>query len=215
MDNQETRLDKAGLRTLWTLIVGYINSRIKSLKSTLIPNNTDLNSLLTEGVYVGNGADTSGYLNCPFANDITFTLEVMSAGGVGQLMQRITTCNGNPSVWIRHYYPYNSSWGNWTCITYDTTWNSLNGGFCQYRAKNGMCTVKGNGWGDYTIPKGVYTVIGTIPEGYRPSIGQYFTGLPLGGTACVFGRIEPDGKVYLYTDADNITYWLYSFTYPI
>lgn len=174
----------------------------------------DLDEVTKPNTYIGNGLQDYEYFNCPITDNDSFTLEVMPAGGVGQLMQRITTCNKvNPKVWIRHYYTY--AWGDWIPIIYDTTWNESNGGYCQYRAKNGICTVKGGSWGTYTLPKDKYTSVGIIPEDYRPTSEQYFISTPMGGTVNVFGRVTPDGNVYLYTNGDNTNYWVYSVTYPI
>jgi hypothetical protein len=67
---------------------------------------------MTPNIYSGNAATTAGYLNCPITTATSFTLEVMSAGDTGQLMQRITSCTKNtPTVYIRHYY--SNSWGTW------------------------------------------------------------------------------------------------------
>lgn len=78
----------------------------------VLGNGTDLNNVTIPNIYAGNAATTAGYLNCPVTTATSFTLEVMSAGGSGQLMQRITSCTkGTPIVYVRHYY--SSAWGDW------------------------------------------------------------------------------------------------------
>lgn len=83
---------------------------------------SDLNDLVLPNVYVSVNMGTSSYANAPVGLSGTFTIEVMSAGAEGQLMQRITSCNKiTPTTYIRHYYQ--GSWGEWLrdneCILYD------------------------------------------------------------------------------------------------
>lgn len=84
------------------------------ITSIILPDGTDLNTVLIPNVYSSNNTVTNGgYLNHPASITGTFTLEVFSAGGSGQIMQRLTHCSkGAADVFIRHYY--SSSWGAWT-----------------------------------------------------------------------------------------------------
>ena len=84
------------------------------ITSIILADGTDLNTVLTPNTYASNNTVAAGaYLNCPSGLSGTFTLEVFSAGGSGQIMQRITQCSkGTAVVFIRHYY--SSSWGAWT-----------------------------------------------------------------------------------------------------
>lgn len=84
------------------------------ISNYVLADGTDLNAVLTPNVYSSNNTATAGaYSNIPSAITGTFTLEVLSAGGNGQIMQRITHCSkGTAAVFIRHYY--SSSWGAWT-----------------------------------------------------------------------------------------------------
>lgn len=90
----------------------YFRNGIRPL---ILNNNTDLNEVKTPNIYAGNAATTAGYLNCPITTGTSFTLEVLPAGGDGQIIQRITTCTkASPIVYVRHYY--SSAWGDWVTI---------------------------------------------------------------------------------------------------
>lgn len=83
----------------------------------VLENNTDLDDLLTPNVYAGKNAASGKYANCP-VDSSTFTLEVMPAGDVGQLMQRFTTCSKtNSQVYERFYHATEENgamgWGAW------------------------------------------------------------------------------------------------------
>lgn len=90
----------------------YFRNGIRPL---ILSNNTDLNEVKTPNTYAGNAATTAGYLNCPITTGTSFTLEVLPAGGDGQIMQRITSCSKTGlKVYIRHYY--SDAWGDWVTI---------------------------------------------------------------------------------------------------
>lgn len=80
-----------------------------------IPTGTDLNDMTSPGFY---GSDVtaagSAYGNCPITAG-TFTLEVMSAGGSGQIYQRLISCTATTSVTYERWY-YSSSWSSWNKI---------------------------------------------------------------------------------------------------
>ena len=94
------------------LDIGFQTKHSGGLINILLENNTDLNDIKTPNVYYGNSASTSGYLNCPISTGTSFTLEVMSAGGDGQIMQRLTTCSKTGMTTYYRFY-YSSSWGDW------------------------------------------------------------------------------------------------------
>ena len=82
---------------------------------TTIPTGTDLNDVTAPGFY-GSDVTASGsaYTNCPITGG-TFTLEVMSAGGSGQIYQRLISCTATTSVTYERWY-YSSSWKAWNKI---------------------------------------------------------------------------------------------------
>lgn len=80
----------------------------------VLANGTDLDTLLTPNVYIGNNANSAAYVNVPFTSG-TFTLEIESAGPSGQIKQTITCCDKSKArAWERYYYT--SAWGEWKCI---------------------------------------------------------------------------------------------------
>lgn len=82
----------------------------------VLSDGTDLNSVVLPCIYTGNAATTHGYLNCPVTTATSFTLEVMSSGDEGQLLQRVTTCTKTkPLVYERFYY--SGSWGDWVRVS--------------------------------------------------------------------------------------------------
>ena len=82
------------------------------LLQSVLPDGTDLDTMIIPNTYAGNAATTAGYLNCPITSATSFTFEVISAGSEGQLMHRITTCSkGTTVVYVRHYYL--DAWGDW------------------------------------------------------------------------------------------------------
>ena len=82
-----------------------------------VPPGTDLNTLLKPNNYFGNQVSTSGYVNCPMnpAERSTFALEVISLGGGGQILQRLTVCSPLATVYEREYY--GGKWVvPWECV---------------------------------------------------------------------------------------------------
>ncbi len=73
---------------------------------------TDLDQFTKPNIYVSKNQAATTYGNPPPGLTGTFTLEVMSAGQEGQLMQRVTACSKTePNVYVRHYYQ--GTWGDW------------------------------------------------------------------------------------------------------
>ena len=82
-----------------------------------IPSATDLNTLLKPNNYFGNAVNASGYVNCPIGQEkaSTFSLEVISLGGGGQILQRLTMCSDLATVYERQYY--GGKWVvPWECV---------------------------------------------------------------------------------------------------
>ena len=82
-----------------------------------IPAATDLNTLLKPNNYFGNAVNTSSYVNCPIGPEktSTFSLEVISLGGIGQILQRLTVCSPLATVYERQYY--GGKWVvPWECV---------------------------------------------------------------------------------------------------
>lgn len=72
----------------------------------------NLNDLTQPNIYVSVNKGTETYENAPVGLTGTFTVEVMSAGAEGQLLQRLTSCSKtDPNVYTRLYYQ--GTWGKW------------------------------------------------------------------------------------------------------
>ena len=73
---------------------------------------TDLNQFTQPNIYASKNNAASSYKNLPDGFYGTFTIEVMSAGQEGQILQRATlTSKDYPDIRERHYY--SGAWGEW------------------------------------------------------------------------------------------------------
>lgn len=98
------------------LDVGFKTRFSGGIMPIVLPVGTDVNDLFTPNQYIGMQAEDAGYLNLPFESNTSFTLEVLSAGEVGQVMQRCTLCRKvDPIVYERFYYQ--SAWGEWVKVS--------------------------------------------------------------------------------------------------
>lgn len=112
-------------------------------------------------------------------------------------------------------------WLGWKYITLslspstETGWIELNS-FTKYRRKQGFVTVSAYCDGDLTLTQNAYTVIGTLPVGYRPSTKIPIVYNTIGGSMDTqAGSINDEGKIELYTETAGKNYWAFSVTYPI
>lgn len=108
---------------------------------------TDLNQFKQPNVYVSKNNAAETYANLPKGITGTFTLEVMSAGQEGQLLQRLTVCNKDfPDIRERHFY--GGAWGDW---------QRVGGSYTVLTARLSA---------DTTTVSGVYTKL-TLAQDYR------------------------------------------------
>lgn len=92
-----------------------IGLRLKGgYKPIEIPQYTDFDTLTTPNMYFGRYTYTPEYVNCPIKTQSTFSLEVISMGRDGQLLQRVTRCSEEGTVYERQYYSY--EWHEWECV---------------------------------------------------------------------------------------------------
>lgn len=92
-----------------------IGLRLKGgYKPIEIPQYTDFDTLTTPNMYFGRYTYTPEYVNCPIKAQSTFSLEVISMGRDGQLLQRVTRCSEEGTVYERQYYSY--EWHEWECV---------------------------------------------------------------------------------------------------
>ena len=111
-------------------------------------------------------------------------------------------------------------WIGWRYITLspsidDEKWIALNA-FTNYRRKHGFVTVSAHSKGNVTLTQDAYTVIGTLPVGYRPSVTIPIVYHAQGGSIeTQAGFVNPSGTIELYTELTGKNYWAFTVTYPI
>ncbi len=97
----------------------------------------------------------------------------------------------------------------------DTGWIALND-YTSYRCKCGYVTVVVWCGGDLVLTPNAYTVVATLPEGYRPALQIPFTYHTQGGSPpSQSAYIGVDGNILVYTAAENSDYFAFTVTYPI
>lgn len=104
---------------------GYEIYPRNGIANILLEPETDLNDILTPNTYIGENVSTYNYQNCPITSG-TFSLEVVSGGPDGQVIQTLTvTSQTNCTIYQRHYHRVDGEWmwakdssGNyiWNCI---------------------------------------------------------------------------------------------------
>lgn len=91
--------------------VGMQTRLLGGLLYPVLEPETDLNDVRTPNFYVGENLSHYNYANCPISAG-TFSLEVLSTGINGQVIQRLTRCDKiKPVIFQRHFH--SGSWGNW------------------------------------------------------------------------------------------------------
>lgn len=185
--------------------IAYQTRLLGGLLYPTIKSGTDLNDLRTPNMFIGDNTKTAGYANCPLTVEdaATFTLEVLSAGPSGQVLQRVTRCyKTNPTVYERLYY--SSSWGEWygawvypaLTSNFDIYNNDTNNR-PRYRKDGRVVEVRG-------IVTPTATLAGSndilnifneaLPVGYRPNSAIYV--ICQGSGVCMWLlRIASDGTV--------------------
>lgn len=88
------------------------------------------------------------------------------------------------------------------------------GDYCKFRKIGKWVYVYGVSEDGYTLPGGTYRDLTTLPIGYRPSIVHRFTASAKGGTQHIFGQIDTNGVVWLYSTGAT-AYWEYATVFPL
>ena len=95
--------------------IGFKTRFYGGILHLVLEDGTDLNETVTPNTYAGKDVASAGYLNCPVTSG-RFTLEVITCGDAGEVLQRFTTCiKGSQAVYERIYY--DDEWGVWVCKT--------------------------------------------------------------------------------------------------
>lgn len=164
--------------------IGFKTRFFGGLLYPVIEPDTDLNAITIPNTYAGENASTYNYGNCPITSG-TFTLEVMSAGPNGQLLQRLTVCDKTKAAVYERFY-YTSAWGDWTGGWIYPTLSSdfamygtdESANKTRYRKDGRIVEVRGIVKPAVALPKSgdantdIYPIF-TLPTGYRPSSPIY------------------------------------------
>ena len=200
----------------------------------LIPDGTNLDALLTPGLYVvGNTASAATITNKPTgAGTSTALVEVLRMGDGQQLYMRYFQCDKDDLYeWARTYYT--SAWGEWMLVGGSGAWKNLtlDSAFVaygtntqpKYKINGGLVTVTGS-----VKPVTAYTSSATkvvfasgLPTAIRPEVAQSFVCQGSGMNRWTCG-IEPDGTLtisrYGVTENASVptTAWLvFTCTYAV
>ena len=79
-----------------------------------IPQYSDFNNLIIPNTYYARYTYVPDFVNCPITDQTTFALEVIAMGKDGQVLQRITRCSAEATVYERQYYSY--KWHEWEVV---------------------------------------------------------------------------------------------------
>lgn len=100
--------------------IGFQTRLFGGIMYVLLPPKTNLDDRRTPGFYVGENISTYNYTcgDTPFPlTSGTFTLEVLSMGDNGQVLQRITSCDrSNGRAFERIWYS-SAGWSEWVCVS--------------------------------------------------------------------------------------------------
>lgn len=165
--------------------IGFQTRLLGGLLYVLLPAETNLNECHTPGFYVGENVSTYNYTcgdaEFPLTSG-TFTLEILSMGDNGQLMQRITQCHiSSPVVYERVYYK-SAGWGNWYG---GWIYPTIGSEFAVY-ASDGVTSKPGcrkdgrvvelrgivKPIADIEYSTNMHTIM-TVPDGYKPNSPVY------------------------------------------
>lgn len=162
----------------------------KGILPVVLEPETDLNDIRTPGFYVGENVSSSNYTNCPISSG-TFTLEVLSGGGDGQTLQRLTRCHKTEPIVYERWYHADDSIKDWATDSNGNyiwfggwVYPSLESEFAVYSSvgdsvpgcrKDGQIVeIRGIVTPVSDIAGGTNThIIFTVPEGYRPDSPVY------------------------------------------
>ena len=100
--------------------IGFQTRLLGGLRYVLLTPETNLNNLRTPGFYIGENVTDNDYRcgddNFPFENG-TFTLEILSMGDNGQVLQRLTSCNRSTGRALERIWYASAGWSSWVCVS--------------------------------------------------------------------------------------------------
>jgi hypothetical protein len=145
---------------------------------------------------------------------IAYTLIDYYASGKGISFGKVATREGFDCA-MDAYFGGSVAFDNGFTNGTDTEWIAMNENI-YYKRKNGFVTVMGTSYGTLTLTLEDYTLIGTLPSGFRPTYQTPIIYHTVGGTPVgQSGFIWADGTIKLYSKSAYTDYWAFSVTYPI
>lgn len=200
----------------------------------LIPDGTNLDTLLTPGLYVINNTTSAATITNrpPGAGTSTALVEVLRMGGGQQLYMRFFQCDKDDLYeWARTYYT--GTWGDWMLVGGSGGWKelTLDSAFVEYgtnthpkyKINGGMVTVTGavKPVTAYTSGTDRITFASGLPSAVRPTTSLSFLCPGSGMNRWICG-IETDGRLtisrYGVTEGVSVptTAWLvFTCTYAV
>lgn len=160
----------------------------------------ELSSLNTKTNSLQNQCDSGTVNNAnKFAN---FTMDANTENSVDTWI-----CLFN-NLQIQHTTPYivlKQAWTSSSYVELNSTYN------CHYQKVGGMCYVYCE-YGNINTPQSGVT-LGTLPEGYRPKVGQYCRNGFDNQTGAM--AVLANGTVSLYSNTSAFTYGRFTVNYPV
>ena len=200
----------------------------------LIPDGTNLDTLLTPGLYVINNTASAATITNrpPGSGTSTALVEVLRMGGGNQLYMRFFQCDKDDLYeWARTYYT--GTWGDWMLVGGSGGWKelTLDSAFVEYgtnthpkyKINGGMVTVTGavKPVTAYTSGTERITFASGLPSAVRPAASMSFLCPGSGMNRWICG-IETDGRLtisrYGITEGVNVptSAWLvFTCTYAV
>lgn len=200
----------------------------------LIPDGTNMDTLLTPGLYVINNTTSAATITNrpPGSGTSTALVEVLRMGGGNQLYMRFFQCDKDDLYeWARTYYT--GTWGDWMLVGGSGGWKelTLDSAFVEYgtnthpkyKINGGMVTVTGavKPVTAYTSGTERITFASGLPSAVRPAASMSFLCPGSGMNRWICG-IETDGRLtisrYGITEGVNVptTAWLvFTCTYAV
>lgn len=192
------------------------NKPIIVTSKTPIASGVDLNTLYTPGTYACPDAVAATLKNCPTTYGFSMSVEY-SYINYDYITQKIFVPYYE-TEYSRRYIVNSNSWSTWKSdFAHDTGWLTLNN-VIKYRRIGKTVYAWGECSGDKFLVNGSYTLVGTLPEGFRPDV--QLSGFPWDAYGSSLwtrtSTLQTDGKISLYhkEGRDDMNYWRFMVSFP-
>lgn len=191
------------------------NKPIIVTSKTPIASGSDLNTLYTPGTYACMDEVAATLKNCPTKYGFSMSVEY-SYINEDYITQKIFVPYYE-TEYSRRYIVNANSWSVWKSdFSHDTGWKTL--GLIKYRRIGTSVYVFGESVGDKYLVNGSYTIVGTLPVGFRPEIQiSGFAWDAYGGSVWTgTSTVITNGQISLYhkEGRDDMNYWRFFLSFP-